>query len=289
MKRRQRIRRVTIIGTLLIVGISLAVGIYLVSTAQSPLAQYIGRPVTSSDMASLQLGSLAPYGQSPTTAMLNAVMSASGSPYLAGTKPIVVYVGAEFCPYCAAERWPLIISLMRFGNFSTLHYTISSGSDVYPNSPTFTFVGSTYQSKYIVFQPFENEDRNRNALQSVPSNYTQVWQANGSGYPFMNFGDKYIVPSATVTNTISGENWTQVLRGISSGDSFGLQVKESANLLTSLICKLLLAQGPLDSNAGKVCSTYPIGQTSSGIAAPIPSGMSIVGVPSRPIGSRNVG
>ncbi len=283
MKRRQRIRRFTIVGTILIVGISLAVGIYLVSTAQSPLAPFIGRPVTSSDMASMYSDSLAPYGQPPPTAMLNTVKSASGSPYLAGTKPIVVYIGAEYCPYCAGERWPLIISLMRFGNFSNLHYTLSSASDVYANSPTFTFVGSTYQSKYIVFQPFENQDRNRSPLQPVPSNYSQVWQASGAGFPFMNFGDKYLVPSATVINSISGENWTQVLRGISSGDSFGLQVKESANLLTSLICKLTANQ------PASVCFTYPIGATTSGIAAPMVSGMGIVAVPSRSVGSRNAG
>jgi hypothetical protein len=286
MKRRQRIRRITIVGTLVIVGISLAVGIYLVSTVQSPLASYVGKVVTSSDITSLYADSLAPYGQPPTTTMLNTMHSSSGTPYLAGTKPIIVYIGAEYCPYCAAERWPLIISLMRFGNFSNLHYTISSASDIYPNSPTFTFVGSTYTSKYIVFHPFENEDRNRNALQPVPANYTTVWQANGSGFPFMNFGNKYIVPSATLISSISGENWTQVLRSISSGDPFGVQVKESANLMTSLICKLLVGQ---PNGQPGLCSAYPIASTSSGIAGPLDTSNGIVAVPSRPIGSRNLG
>ncbi|MDA4124556.1 MAG: DUF929 domain-containing protein [Thaumarchaeota archaeon] len=284
MKRRQRIRRITIVGTILIVGVSLAVGIYLVSTAQSPLAPKIGTLVASPDMASLYSSSLVvPYGQPPDNATLHSVISSTGSPYLSGTKPIVVYIGAEFCPYCAAERWPLIISLMRFGNFSNLHYTLSSGSDVYPNSPTFTFVGSTYTSKYVVFQPYENEDRNRNPLQSVPSNYSAPWQAHGAGYPFLNFGNRYISPGSTVSNTISGENWTQVLRGIASGDSFGLQVKKSANLMTSLICKLT------DSQPSRVCHTYPIATTSSGIAAPTVARVGIVSVPSRASVSRNEG
>ncbi len=34
-------------------------------------------------------------------------------------KPEVLFVGAEFCPFCAAERWPLIVALSRFGHFST--------------------------------------------------------------------------------------------------------------------------------------------------------------------------
>ena len=29
-------------------------------------------------------------------------------------KPIVTYVGAEYCPYCAAERWAMAVALSRF-------------------------------------------------------------------------------------------------------------------------------------------------------------------------------
>src|SRR5439155_1390163 len=47
----------------------------------------------------------------------------------------VFYYGAEFCPYCAAQRWPLIIAMSRFGTFSGLQTTTSSSTDVYPNTP----------------------------------------------------------------------------------------------------------------------------------------------------------
>jgi len=30
------------------------------------------------------------------------------------TLPLVLYVGAEYCPYCAAQRWSTIIALSRF-------------------------------------------------------------------------------------------------------------------------------------------------------------------------------
>src|ERR1039458_3037960 len=52
----------------------------------------------------------------------------SGSPAaLTGSsgKPEVFYLGAEFCPYCAAERWSVVIALSRFGKFSNLHITTS--------------------------------------------------------------------------------------------------------------------------------------------------------------------
>ncbi|HSR26568.1 MAG TPA: DUF929 family protein, partial [Candidatus Eisenbacteria bacterium] len=49
-------------------------------------------------------------------------------PALAGPtgRPEVLYVGAEYCPYCAAERWPLIVALSRFGTFSGVRAAASS-------------------------------------------------------------------------------------------------------------------------------------------------------------------
>src|SRR5260370_14637165 len=36
----------------------------------------------------------------------------------ANGKPEMLYMGAEYCPYCAAERWPMIVALGRFGTCS---------------------------------------------------------------------------------------------------------------------------------------------------------------------------
>ena len=70
-------------------------------------------------------------------------------------KPIMLYVGAEYCPYCAAERWSMVVALNRFGSFSNLSIISSSSTDAYPNIPTFTFYKSSYSSPYITFQPVE--------------------------------------------------------------------------------------------------------------------------------------
>jgi hypothetical protein len=63
-----------------------------------------------------------------------------------GGKPLVVYIGAEYCPYCAVERWPLIVALSRFGTLKNLGPSRSAADDVYPLTPSFTFVGSSYES-----------------------------------------------------------------------------------------------------------------------------------------------
>jgi hypothetical protein len=70
-------------------------------------------------------------------------------------KPEVLYIGAEYCPFCAAQRWALILALSRFGSFTGLSATHSSSTDVFPNTPTFTFHGSTYTSAYLSFTGVE--------------------------------------------------------------------------------------------------------------------------------------
>ena len=37
-----------------------------------------------------------------------------------GARPVVFFYGAEFAPYAAAERWPLMLALSRFGAFHQL-------------------------------------------------------------------------------------------------------------------------------------------------------------------------
>ena len=72
-----------------------------------------------------------------------------------GGRPVVVYVGAEFCPYCAAARWALVVALGRFGSFADLGATSSSTAEVFPGTPTFSFDGTTYRSHYVSFASVE--------------------------------------------------------------------------------------------------------------------------------------
>ena len=77
-----------------------------------------------------------------------------GSPALGG-KPEVLFVGAEFCPFCAAERWPLIVALSRFGRFTALTNMQSAASSVFPATQSFSFVGAAYTSRYVTFTGIE--------------------------------------------------------------------------------------------------------------------------------------
>lgn len=73
------------------------------------------------------------------------------------TLPVFMYVGAEYCPFCAAERWSVVAALSRFGTWSNLGNGVSStkSGEVYPGTQTFTFLKAHYSSPYVAFSGVE--------------------------------------------------------------------------------------------------------------------------------------
>jgi Domain of unknown function (DUF929) len=124
--------------------------------------------------------------------------------------PAAFYYGAEFCPYCAATRWGLIVALSRFGTFAhnRLYNMFSSATDpAGPNTPTFTFYNVSYSSPYFAFKGYEVEDRNGNALMKLPPNVnTLVNRYNQNlSFPFMDIANKtFLVNSAFDPLTLAG-------------------------------------------------------------------------------------
>src|SRR6266516_4182442 len=88
--------------------------------------------------------------------------SANGTPLTKDGKPEVLYIGAEYCPYCAAERWAMAVALSKFGTFTGLRGIHSSSSDAFPSTPTLTFYKTGYTSRYLVFTPVETTTEDRN-------------------------------------------------------------------------------------------------------------------------------
>lgn len=187
----------------------------------------------------------------------NLIKPVSGTP-LTGPNghPEVFYLGAEYCPYCAAERWPMIIALSRFGAFTGLKSTSSSSSDVYPNTPTFTFHGATYTSQYVDFVSVETTDRSRNALESPTSaQQALVNQYDTSGsIPFVDFGNRYAFSGAMyLPDVLGGMTWTAVADSLAQATSPQAKaILGSANLITAAVCKLTADQ------PASVCSSSTI-------------------------------
>ena len=263
IRRRERRRRVLYITAVVVVAFVVIIGVYVAANlaAQNPL---IGTPVTPANYNSLYAIATSPsYGPTATSLVgSNYVKLPGGTPWHVGTKPIVVYIGAEYCPFCSFMRWPLIIALMRFGNFTGLRYMQSSSSDVYPNTDTFTFVNSTYSSPYIVFEPIEHETRTPVSqggpvLQPIPSNYSSVFSNYGSGYPLLDVASKYVLPGTLYypdhLGGGAGGNWTLDIQAVgTSGGQLSYNVLPAAIAITALVC------GATGDNPGSVCNNPAI-------------------------------
>lgn len=173
----------------------------------------------------------------------NPIRAVSGAPLNGPTgKPEVFYYGAEFCPYCAAERWPLIIALGRFGKWSGLQTTTSSSTDVYPNTPTFTLRKASYSSNYIDFQSVEGSDRDRNPLQTLTAAQHQlIAQYDPStSIPFVDLGNRYAFSGAMYQpDTLGGRSWQEIASSLQRVDTPQTKaILGSANLITAAVCKL---------------------------------------------------
>lgn len=170
-----------------------------------------------------------------------------GSALSIGGRPAVVYIGADFCPYCAIARWGLVVALLRFGNLTGLEYMTSSPTDIAPSTPTFTFINTTYSSKYIAFVSVETA---RNKL--VNGSYPQLQALNstetaivskydpGGGIPFMDFANNSVEFGSPYSDpTILGtENWTTIAAKLYNTSSVESRaIVGSANLFTAAICR----------------------------------------------------
>ncbi len=163
-------------------------------------------PLAPSVVASLNVpaATLNSVGQSASVVAPSA--TGASNPILrdADGKPVVTYIGAEYCPYCAAERWAIAVALSRFGTFSNLSATHSAANDVYPDTQTLSFYGSQYSSQYLDFQPVE-EQTNQAVNGTYPtlqrptaqqSNLLARFDQQGS-IPFLDIANKYVVVGAS--------------------------------------------------------------------------------------------
>lgn len=189
-------------------------------------------------------------GVSPVTlddVSLDAVSAfprAVGDPALtADGKPLVLYIGAEYCPFCAAERWPLVQALSRFGTFTGLTETRSASNDVHPNTATFSFFGADYSSRYLSFDARElytNEvdGTHYKPLQTLDKSQSALFARYGGGFPFIDFGGRYVLGGSTFAPDVLHElSFGEIAGSLADPASPVAQgVLASANVITAALC-----------------------------------------------------
>lgn len=250
------------------------------TASSSPVAQD-GKPVPKAVLASLESVSKAGVAATGAPLLSNPAVTTSKLWTVAG-KPVVLYLGADYCPYCAAERWAMITAFSRFGTFSNLHLMTSSASDVAASTPTFTFYNSRYKSPYIDLQTVElstnkiDSSGNYPTLQTptaLQSSTLQKYDAppyvaaqSAGSIPFVDIANRYIqIGAAYNPALLDGQSWTQIAHeavtaaktGQTSG--VGAQIVRAANVLTAAICK---------TDGGKPANVC----TAKGVLAALPGG-----------------
>jgi hypothetical protein len=174
--------------------------------------------------------------------------------------PEVLYVGAEFCPFCAAERWSLAIALLRFGTFKGLSTIASSPTDIYPSTASLDFHGAVFTSSYLAFTEVEVETVNHQPLMTLTkaqnalvNKYdTPKWVpglTTSGSIPFVDFGNRFLqVGSNYSPSLLAGLKAKKIASDLSDHNSSVTQsIVATANQLTADICVLTKEQ------PGKVC------------------------------------
>jgi hypothetical protein len=189
----------------------------------------------------------------PPSSLVVAPRLAKNQPVLTSAgKPEVLFIGALFCPYCAAMRWPIVAALSRFGTFSGLKETTSSPWDTDPSTATLAFDGASYTSRYIVFDGIEHEGNDTNGLgthtqlQPLTSTESNLWAkyaamfSTSEGFPFMDIGNTMFVLGPLYNPAIlSGLNQQDIASRLTNpDDQVTKAIVGTANYLTAGICSI---------------------------------------------------
>ena len=187
----------------------------------------------------------------------------SGQPALTdGGKPAVVYVGAEYCPYCAVARWALVVALANFGDFGHLGQEVSSSSnDVFPGIQSWSFHGSSYSSPYLTFDPAEIYsstpvhrgnggsymplDQMSPLQQQAFGTYNTV-QMSGGGLPFIDIDNRYFVYGASASpQVLEGLTLDQIAADLSDPSSpVARAIDGTANYIVAALCNVIGPDAP---------------------------------------------
>ncbi|HXZ62348.1 MAG TPA: DUF929 family protein [Acidimicrobiales bacterium] len=227
------------------------------STADQPSPPG-GTPIPAATLAKLSSVPLSTLRSAPTTGILTTPQSASGKALTTDGKPQLLYIGAEYCPHCAAERWAMYVALTKFGTFDPepgrIHSATQDG-----NIPTLTYYRTKYSSPYLAFNPVEvytnylnSSGNNYVALETPTEAELNLWQSgNGGSFPYVNFAGKAILPSAQYSFAdLQGLTFDQVAAQVgNNATTAGADIDASANQLIKTICTTMTHDQPAD-----VCS-----------------------------------
>ena len=203
------------------------------------------------------------------------------------TNAVVSYVGAEYCPYCAIQRWALLVALSKFGSFTNLDSRIlSSSTDVYPGLASWSFVGARYSSRYFAFDPTEltsstpRKGGGYEPLAKMSSGQQRAFNKfDPQGeLPFVDIGNRYVTLGASSSpSVLEGLTLGEIGSDLSRPSSPVAQaIDGTANYLIAALCTMVQGTPP------SLCSTPAVRLASTALVAGASSSPKVSGTATSP-------
>jgi Domain of unknown function (DUF929) len=203
-------------------------------------------------------------GVTSASVPVTAPIVLSGQPPLTigGKSPVMLYYGAEYCPYCAAERWAMTAALSRFGTWSGLEVTASgkgssAGPEPFPGTNTFSYRNATLTSPYLTFKGIEqytNIPNPNGAGYTTLQNPTKAEQAaitkysgptyvpgataGSTSFPFVDINNSVLISGASFSpGVLVGQSHAEIANGLSNASNPVTQaIVATANYISAGIC-----------------------------------------------------
>jgi thiol-disulfide isomerase/thioredoxin len=177
---------------------------------------------------------------------LGQVRRESGEPLLDTGRPLIFFMGAEWCPFCASERWALVEATSRFGKWSGLKELHSrSGQDFFPSLPTYELSRATYTSDYLNVRHIEVATVDGDPLQKLGSFEERLVDEDDKlgSVPFLFAAGppgRYTVELAYSPSLLEGQTYVSLRKEVAAGAPTPAveAIGGEADALTALICKL---------------------------------------------------
>ncbi|HEY1347998.1 MAG TPA: DUF929 family protein [Ktedonobacteraceae bacterium] len=189
----------------------------------------------------------------------NPLTATRGQPFLQGPEghPEFFFASAQFCQYCATERWAILNALGRFGRLTH----IGQMQSYEENISTFSFDQSVYISQFLDFVPVEvlgntlaADGQHFVPLQPLSAGQQQLFLTysgppyfqTAGNYPFLDLGNRYLIQASGFDpGLLQGLwrqfplSWQQIARALKETASpITRAIIGSANYLTAALCTL---------------------------------------------------
>jgi uncharacterized protein DUF929 len=243
VQKARRTRTIISIVVIAIIAVGVVGGVLLLrGTPPNPLIGVQISSTTQNQLAGVSDSTLVQVKHSGVTQLTTETGTLLNS---SGGLPEVLYIGADYCPYCAAERWSIIVALEKFGNFTGLTYMQSADApEIYPDTSTFSFHNAHYTSSYISFVGVETYDRNKQPLDPISSSQQAILNQYdpGGSIPFVDVANKAVTyngGSQFQPSAIAGLDWNTIGSQLNNPNSGTAKaVDAAANTMITAICNV---------------------------------------------------